>query len=87
MIWGGHGVGIFGLSRLQRSNVGNVEQEGLSHFPKSLPALLFVTLNVEQDLLHQLSFELGKSDICSATWKATEITATGASLHGPHFSC
>lgn len=47
-----------------------LEQEGLSPFPKSLPALFSVTLNVERGLLHQLSFELGKSEIPNATWKA-----------------
>lgn len=45
-----------------------LEQDDLNHFLKSLPALFSVTVNAERDLLHQLSFELRKSEVCNAIW-------------------
>lgn len=47
-----------------------LEQEDLNHFLKSLPVLFSVTVNAAQNLLHQLSFELGRSEVCHATWNA-----------------
>lgn len=44
-----------------------LEQEDLNHFLKSLPVLFSVTVNAEQNLLHQLSFELGRSEVRHAT--------------------
>lgn len=47
-----------------------LEQEDLNHLLKSLPALFSVIVNAERDLLHQLSFELGKSEVWNAIWNA-----------------